>query len=47
MPIIEFFFSDLTSDAQQRFLEAQGLKYATEGNYDWDIIPIFELEVDN
>ncbi len=47
MPTIDFFFSDLTPEAQQRLLDAQGLKDASEGNYDLDIIPIFVLEVEN
>jgi len=39
-----FYFSDLTPEAQARFLKAQGLVSASDGNYDMDIIPIFELE---
>jgi len=39
-----FYFSDLTPEAQVRFLEAQGLTSASDGNYDMDIVPIFELE---
>ena len=44
---IDFYFSDLTPDAQQRFLKAQGLSCAQDGNYDMDILPIFILETDN
>lgn len=39
-----FYFSDLTPEAQARFLKAQGLSCAEDGNYDMDILPIFELE---
>lgn len=42
----EFYYSDLTPDAQERFLKAHGLSSAAEGNYDLDIIPIFTIEVD-
>ena len=35
------YFSDLTPDAQERFLAAQGLHSAAEGNY---VIPICECE---
>ena len=42
----EFYFSDLTPEAQDRFLKAQGLSSAAEGNYDMDVIPIFTIEVD-
>lgn len=45
MSILEFYFSDLTEEAQKRYLEAQGLKEAAEGNLDLDIIPLFEVEV--
>lgn len=44
---IEFYFSDLTPEAQQRFLKAQGLSCAEDGNYDMDILPIFILETDD
>ena len=39
-----FYFSDLKPEAQAKFLKAQGLASASDGNYDMDIIPIFELE---
>lgn len=41
---IPIYFSDLKEDAQKRLLEAQGLKTPSEGNYDLDIIPLFELD---
>ena len=44
---IDFYFSDLTPDAQQRCLKAQGLSCAEDGNYDMDSLPIFTLETDN
>lgn len=40
----EFFFSDLTPEAQVRFLKAQGLTCPADGNYDMDIVPILVLE---
>ena len=43
---IDFYFSDLTPEAQQRYLKAQGLSCAKDGNYDMDILPIFTLETD-
>ena len=43
---VEFYFSDLTPEAQERFLKAQGLSSAAEGNYDMDIIPIFTVNVE-
>lgn len=43
----DFYFSDLTPDAQQRFLKAKGLSCAKDGNYDMDILPIFTLETDD
>lgn len=46
MTTIEFFFSDLTPSAQKRFLSAQGLTCAADGNYDLDIIPIFTVDAD-
>ncbi len=39
-----FYYSDLTPEAQRRFLAAQGLSKPEEGNYDTDIIPIFTIE---
>ena len=44
---IDFYFSDLTPEAQQRFLKAQGLSCAEDGNYDMDNLPIFILENDD
>jgi hypothetical protein len=37
---MDLYFSDLTPDAQKRFLKFEGLKSAAEGNYDMDILPI-------
>ena len=42
----EFYFSDLTPEAQKRFLAAQGLARAKDGNYDLDLVPIFTLETE-
>ena len=40
----EFYISDLTPEAQSRFLKAQGLSCASDGNYDMDVVPVFVLE---
>ena len=44
---IDFYFSDLTPEAQRRFLKAQGLSCAEDGNYDMNILPIFTFEIDD
>ena len=44
MKTFGIYFSDLTPDAQERFLAAQGLHSAAEGNYDMDMVPICEFE---
>ena len=44
MKTFEIYFSDLTPDAQERFLAAQGLHCAADGNYDMDLIPLCEFE---
>lgn len=44
MATIPIYFSDLKEDAQKRLLEAQGLKTPSEGNYDLDIMSLFELD---
>ncbi len=44
MATLPIYFSDLTEEAQKRVLEAQGLTTPAEGNYDLDIIPLFELD---
>ena len=41
---IEFYFTDLTPAAQERFLKAQGIDDPKEGNYDLDLIPLFTVE---
>lgn len=38
-----FYFSDLTPEAQQRYLRSQGLTCAAEGNLDLDIVPLFTV----
>lgn len=38
MQEFEIYFTDLTKEAQERFLRAEGLKDSREGNY--DIFPI-------
>jgi len=44
MPTISIYFSDLKEETQQLVLEAQGLNTPIDGNYDLDIVPLFELE---
>ena len=41
---VEIFFSDLTAEAQQRVLDAYGLKSPDEAN--WDTFPVFTLYPD-
>lgn len=41
---IDFYFSDLNTEAQERYLKAQGLSDPKEGNYDLDLIPLFTVE---
>ena len=40
----KFYFSDLTPEAQQRFLRLQNLSCPEDGNYDMDLVPILVLE---
>jgi len=44
MKTFEIMFDDLTEEAQQRFLEFQGLEDSADGNYDIVPIAIVELE---
>ena len=45
--MFEIYFSDLTPEAQERFLAACGLSSASEGNYDvFPITAISTLEMD-
>ncbi len=44
MATISIYFSDLNEEAQKRVLEVQGLRTPAEGNYDLDIVPLFELD---
>lgn len=46
MTEVDFYFSDLTPEAQARLLKAQGLSNAADGNYDMDIIPLFTVHVE-
>ena len=46
MSSYEFYFSDLNVDAQIRYLEFLDATDAKEANMDMNIIPIFELYVD-
>jgi len=39
----EFYFSDLTEDAQSRYLDFLNIRNSKEANLDLDVIPIFEL----
>jgi hypothetical protein len=40
---LELYFSDLDPDAQQMYLDFQGLKSPKDGNLDLDIVPIHLL----
>jgi len=41
---LEIYYSDLTPEAQQRYLDFFRLDNAQDGNLDSDIIPIFQLD---
>lgn len=41
---VDFYYSDLRPEAQQRFLKAQGITDPKEGNFDMDIVPLFTVE---
>lgn len=42
----DFYFSDLTPNAQERFLKAQGISEPKDGNFDLDLIPLFTIETE-
>lgn len=42
MATFELYFSDLTPDAQKRFLEFEGIETPEDGNY--DVFPIDIME---
>ena len=46
MEPFEFYFSDLTEDAQSRYLEFLKVHNAEEANLDMNVIPIFEIYSD-
>ena len=43
---LEFYFSDLTEEAQSRYLEFLNVANAEEANLDMNVFPIFELYAD-
>jgi len=43
--MFELYFSDLTPEAQARFLAVCGIESAAEGNY--DVLPIVSLPLEN
>ena len=43
--MFELYFSDLTPEAQARFLVVCGIESAAEGNY--DVLPIVSLPLEN
>lgn len=45
MSTFELYFSDLTEEAQKRFLKAEGIKNPEEANY--DVFPIATIELDD
>lgn len=47
MAVFELFFSDLTEEAQKRYLDAMDLMCPEEANLDADIIPIASFETNN
>ena len=47
MSIFELFFSDLTEEAQERYMEAYGIMCPEEANLDMDILPIASFEIDH
>ena len=47
MSCFELFFSDLTEEAQERYMEALGIMCPEEANLDMDILPIVSFEIDN
>ncbi|MBA7628862.1 hypothetical protein ES703_36359 [subsurface metagenome] len=44
MKTFEIMFDDLTEEAQQRFLEFQGLEDQADGNYEVVPVAVVELE---
>ena len=44
---VDFYYSDLCPEAQERFLKAQGIIEPKEGNFDMDIVPLFTVEDTN
>lgn len=41
---VDFFFSDLNTEAKERFLKAHGITDPKDGNFDFDLIPLFTIE---
>ena len=46
MAMFELYFSDLTEEAQERYLDAMGLMSPKEANLDADIVPVASIETD-
>jgi len=44
---MEIYFSDLTHEAQERYLDFFNLHNAKEGNLDWDFWPLFVVHSDH
>lgn len=47
MSCFELFFSDLTEEAQERYMEALGIMCPEEANLDMDILPIVSFEINS
>lgn len=45
--VVELYFSDLTEEAQERYLDAMGIMCPEEANLDADIVPIASIETDS
>ena len=41
---VDFYYSDLRPEAQERFQKAQGITDPREGNFDLDLVPLFTVE---
>ena len=44
MAVFEIYFSDLTEEAQKKFLEVEGIENPEEANY--DVFPIASIEIE-
>ena len=47
MATFQLYFSDLTEEAQERYMEALGIMCPEEANLDMDIVPIASFEIND